>query len=121
MCLHHSTLFYFYGANNRHCLSQVDVVMLLYPRHSVLRAGEMKTNLTVQAIDERDLWHRHLINRLIFLAKDLDCKGGVCLAAVLFRKSSSSLPYALPLLMSEFHAKIIPFSPGHLPTISKYP
>ena len=64
MCLYHSTLFYFYGANNFYCFSQVDMVMLLYPRRSVLRAGEMKANLTVQDIDERDLWHLHLISRL---------------------------------------------------------
>ena len=104
MCLYHSTLLLFYGANSFYCFSQVDVVMLLYPCHSVLRAGKMKANLTVQDIDKRDLWHQHLISCLRFPAKDLDCKGGVCLAAVWCW--SSSLPYTFPLLMSEFHANL---------------
>ena len=101
MCIY--TLFYFYDAN---CFSQGDMVKLAYPHHS---AGKMKAKLTVQNIDERDLWHRHQIENSISLAKDLVYIGGVCPVAVLFQKSSSSPPYAVPILMSKFHTEIILF------------
>ena len=65
------TLFNFYDAN---CFSQGDMVKLAYPRHS---AGKMKAKLTVQTIDERDLWYRHPIESSISLAKDLVYIGGV--------------------------------------------
>lgn len=102
-------LFNFYGADGFCYFSRGDLVKFLYPRHSVPRAGEMKANLTVQDIKERDLWHRHPISRLISLARDLDCIGGVCRVAVLFQKLLLSLPYAVPFSMSEFHTENISF------------
>ena len=66
------TLSYFYDAN---CFSQEDMVKLAYPCHS---AGKMKAKSTVQNINERDLWHRYLIESSISLAKDLVYIGGVC-------------------------------------------